>query len=238
MSSPTEITSVSQWNQTLRTATAEGKTVFVDFHAVWCGPCKTIAPKYESLSKSTPQSVFVRVDVDQQRAIASKYQVSSMPTFLAIKSGKVVETIKGADPAGLTRLVKTHSGPNPPVAPLPQEAEDAKTAGNTAFKEGQWEKAIEHYSQAIIIAPESATLHANRSFAYFKNSQSDKALIDARKSVELDGNFGKGYVRLGDAYVGVGGKQAEAKEAYEKSLTLLPASMRTDVQSKLDKLGA
>ena len=53
-----------------------------------------------------------------------------MPTFLAFKEGKVVGTLKGADPAGLTSLVAKNAGPNPPVAPLPVDAEGAKVAGN------------------------------------------------------------------------------------------------------------
>lgn len=55
-----------------------------------------------------------------------------MPTFLAIKAGQVVDTLKGADPAGLTRLVNVNAGPNPPVAPLPPAAEAAKTEGNVS----------------------------------------------------------------------------------------------------------
>jgi thioredoxin-like negative regulator of GroEL len=56
-------------------------------------------------------------------------QVSAMPTFLILKGGKVVESLKGADPGGLTRMVKKHAG-SPPFAPLPEKAEEAKTAGN------------------------------------------------------------------------------------------------------------
>lgn len=53
-----------------------------------------------------------------------------MPTFLAIKAGQVADTLKGADPQGLTLLVAKNAGPDPPVAPLPADAEAAKVAGN------------------------------------------------------------------------------------------------------------
>lgn len=53
-----------------------------------------IAPKYTSLAASFPQAKFLRVDVDAQKAIAAKYKVSAMPTFLAIKAGQVVQTVR------------------------------------------------------------------------------------------------------------------------------------------------
>lgn len=52
-----------------------------------------------------------------------------MPTFLIFKAGKVVDSLKGADPGGLTRLVKKHAA-GAPVSPLPEKAEEAKNAGN------------------------------------------------------------------------------------------------------------
>lgn len=49
----------------------------------------------------------------------------------------------------MARLVQAHAGPNPPVPPLPEAAEQAKTEGNAAFKDGQWKQAIEAYTKAI-----------------------------------------------------------------------------------------
>ncbi|KIY69314.1 thioredoxin-like protein, partial [Cylindrobasidium torrendii FP15055 ss-10] len=108
MSQPIEIASVDQWNTTLRTATAQGATVIVDFHAVWCGPCKAIAPTYSKLAATYPQAIFLRVDVDQQPKISAKYQVTAMPTFFAIKAGKQVDSTRGADIRGLTTMVVKH----------------------------------------------------------------------------------------------------------------------------------
>lgn len=73
-----------------------------------------------------------------------------MPTFLAIKGDQgVVDTLKGADPQGLTNLIARHAGPNPPVAPLPPKAEEAKAKGTEAFKKGDWATAVDLYGEAI-----------------------------------------------------------------------------------------
>lgn len=60
--------------------------------------------------------------------------------------------LKGADPQGLTRLVLTHAGPNPPVAPLPADAEAKRVEGNAHFKEGKFSEAAEQYTEAIKLA--------------------------------------------------------------------------------------
>ncbi|KAJ7175894.1 glycoside hydrolase family 35 protein [Mycena filopes] len=90
MAEPVEIQSIKQWNEILETATAAGKTVMVDFHAEWCGPCKAIAPKYTQLAAQNPQVQFLRVDVDEHNRIAATFQVAAMPTFFAIKQNTVV----------------------------------------------------------------------------------------------------------------------------------------------------
>ncbi|TAQ88559.1 hypothetical protein B7494_g3086 [Chlorociboria aeruginascens] len=75
----------------------------------WCGPCKTIAPTYESLSvkHSKPNRItFTKINVDNQQAIAQQYDVRAMPTFIIFRNGSVHEKIKGADPNGLTTAVE------------------------------------------------------------------------------------------------------------------------------------
>lgn len=74
---------------------AGSKPVFVDFFATWCGPCRTIAPVYKSLSDKYLQSVFLKVDVDKLEDIAHMYGVTAMPTFMCFKGGQKVQEKKG-----------------------------------------------------------------------------------------------------------------------------------------------
>ncbi|KIM82927.1 hypothetical protein PILCRDRAFT_69863, partial [Piloderma croceum F 1598] len=96
------IANVTAWNTALRSAKADGRTVVVDFHAQWCGPCKAIAPKYSELAASFPHVNFLRVDVDKQQAIAAKYKITAMPTFVAIVDGEVKDTVRGFLAKGYT----------------------------------------------------------------------------------------------------------------------------------------
>lgn len=78
-------------------------------YADWCGPCKMIAPTFESLSTkySKPKKItFCKVDVDNQQAVAQMYSVRAMPTFLVLHKGSVVETVQGANPPALAAAVE------------------------------------------------------------------------------------------------------------------------------------
>lgn len=73
--------------------------VMVDFWAVWCGPCRMVAPVMDQLASEYEGKLKVaKIDVDKARATAGRYGVQSIPTVLVFKGGEVVETIIGAQP--------------------------------------------------------------------------------------------------------------------------------------------
>jgi len=73
--------------------------VLVDFWAVWCGPCKMIAPIVEQLAEELSGKVKIgKLDVDSNQQTSIKYGIRGIPTLLIFKDGKVVDTIVGAVP--------------------------------------------------------------------------------------------------------------------------------------------
>ncbi|KAI2466500.1 thioredoxin [Annulohypoxylon bovei var. microspora] len=99
------ISSSNEWQRILGSSTI----VVTDFYADWCGPCKMIAPTFESLATkyTKPGKItFCKVNVDNQQAIAQSHGVRAMPTFLIFKNGSVIETIQGANPPALSSAVE------------------------------------------------------------------------------------------------------------------------------------
>ncbi len=74
------------------------KPVVVDFWAPWCGPCRAVAPVLEQLADETDEVEFVKVDIDQNPVIASRYDVLSIPTVMVFDGGAAKDTLVGARP--------------------------------------------------------------------------------------------------------------------------------------------
>jgi len=76
-----------------------GKPVLVDFWAEWCGPCRSVAPILEELSKELDGKVkIVKLDVDSNQNIAQTYNIRSIPALLLFKDGEVADQRIGALP--------------------------------------------------------------------------------------------------------------------------------------------
>ncbi|MEG0181309.1 MAG: thioredoxin [Romboutsia sp.] len=82
-----------------RGAVEENKgVVVVDFFATWCGPCKMLAPVFESVSEELNDAKFVKVDIDESLELAQKFGISTVPTMMIFKDGKVVDKLVGFMP--------------------------------------------------------------------------------------------------------------------------------------------
>jgi len=82
--------------------------VVIDFTASWCGPCRIMAPIFADLAKKHPNAVFLKVDVDELKAITEQFSVEAMPTFLFMKEGDVKDRVVGAMKGELVQKIAFH----------------------------------------------------------------------------------------------------------------------------------
>lgn len=86
----------SQFYNKVRTS---DKLVVMDFFATWCGPCKMLAPIFESLSDEMSDKVdFAKIDIDRSLEVVEEYKIVSVPTMIMFKNGKEVQRIVGFVP--------------------------------------------------------------------------------------------------------------------------------------------
>lgn len=79
------ITNVKEFNDIIQSS--KGK-VIVDFYADWCGPCKMQAPVLDDFSKKQPDSIILKVNVDQNVDLAETHGIMSIPTMMVFSDGK------------------------------------------------------------------------------------------------------------------------------------------------------
>jgi thioredoxin 1 len=76
----------------------------VDFHADWCGPCRTLAPVLEQVAKEVQgKAVIGKVNIDDEQKTAAQFQITSIPTLILFKNGKEVKRHVGLLPAAAVK---------------------------------------------------------------------------------------------------------------------------------------
>ena len=92
---------------TFNATVKENDIVLIDFWAEWCGPCRAFGPVYERVSQKHDDVVFAKVDTEAEQGLAGAFQVTSIPTLMAVRDSVVLFSQAGARPeADLEKLVQ------------------------------------------------------------------------------------------------------------------------------------
>ena len=81
--------------------------VLIDFGATWCGPCKAIAPFFNSLKDKYPSIKFLKIDIDENQEMARKYNINNIPAFILFKDGLEKDRLVGANKVKLEEMVSS-----------------------------------------------------------------------------------------------------------------------------------
>jgi putative thioredoxin len=139
--------------------------VVVDLWAPWCGPCRTLGPIIEQVVDATDGAVaLAKVNVDENPAISSSFQVQSIPAVFALKDGKVVDGFIGALPeAAVAEFVAK-------LTPAPSETDLLVTEGITSGTEEPLRRALE-------IQPDHEGAIAALASMLIARGESDEAIV-------------------------------------------------------------
>ncbi len=154
------------------------QTVLVDFWAPWCQPCKQLAPALEKLVNSYGGKLrLVKINVDENQAIAGQLRVQSLPTVLAFKDGKPIDGFMGVQSESALkefaqRVVSLDEQEQ--IAAVVQSAEEA-------FAEGDLQGAAEAFAAVLEADQENSDALAGLATCYLKSGDA----IRAKQTIEL-----------------------------------------------------
>lgn len=88
----------------------ENPFIIVDFWAPWCGPCRSFAPTFESVSEEHPEIVFAKVNTEEEHEIAAHFQIRSIPTLMMFRDQIIIFSQPGALPESMFREIVQKAG--------------------------------------------------------------------------------------------------------------------------------
>ncbi|XP_030528894.1 thioredoxin-like protein CXXS1 [Rhodamnia argentea] len=100
-----KVDSPESWDSYLTQATTQACPVVVHFTAAWCMPSVAMNPFFEELASTFPDVMFLIVDVDDVKEVATRMEVKAMPTFLLIKDKTPVDKLVGANPEEIRKRI-------------------------------------------------------------------------------------------------------------------------------------
>ncbi|XP_058751463.1 thioredoxin-like protein CXXS1 [Vicia villosa] len=99
------IDSLQSWEFYVNQASNQNSPIVVHFTASWCMPSVAMISFFEELASDYPDFLFLSVDVDEVKEVATKNDIKAMPTFLFLKDGTASEKIVGANPEELKKRI-------------------------------------------------------------------------------------------------------------------------------------